>query len=151
MKEDLEEPIVLKLKGKSMSPLLNQGDILLAKKTDQIKLGDVAIIDSGGLLLIHKIVDIVLMGKKRWYIHKGEKGSSFGITQDQQIIAKVKTLPWRKEGPFNVFTILLKLGAVLYLMGIPLSRIFPLAKRGYLLLIRVGGLFSKGGHKKQYS
>jgi len=68
-----DTPIAV-VNGHSMYPLLREGDIVFAYKAppDKIGRGDIIIYDRGGVLVIHRVIDIYKCGEEYCYMTKGD-------------------------------------------------------------------------------
>ncbi|MEM1639222.1 MAG: signal peptidase I [Desulfurococcaceae archaeon] len=71
----VNEPIVAVVKGKSMLPLLREGDIVFITrvKPSEINIGDVVVYKTPmGTLIIHRVIGIVVENNKYYYVTKGD-------------------------------------------------------------------------------
>lgn len=63
------------VKGNSMYPLLREGDIVFITRAspDDISVGDVIVFSTpGGRLVVHRVVEIVDVGGRRFFITQGD-------------------------------------------------------------------------------
>lgn len=63
------------VRGRSMIPLLRQGDIVFIVRTkpEEIKNGEIIVFRGrGGELIIHRVVDIVFINNTYYYVTKGD-------------------------------------------------------------------------------
>lgn len=68
-----ETPLAV-IKGRSMLPLLREGDIvfIVKVKPDEIVEGDIVVFEWRGGLIIHRVVDRVVVDGKYYYVTKGD-------------------------------------------------------------------------------
>jgi signal peptidase len=92
------------VKGRSMLPLLREGDIvfIIRCKPDEIKVGDIIVYKSKieGKLIIHRVINILYSNGEYYYITKGDNNAimdigefdrSLGINQ-KRVVGKVLSL-----------------------------------------------------------
>jgi len=80
----------------SMEPMIKPGDVILIKKTDDVKLNDVVQFKRDDILIAHRIIDIVEDDKGKSYRTKGDNNSApdFELVKGEQIKGKVvKVVP----------------------------------------------------------
>lgn len=80
----------------SMEPMIKPGDVILIKKTDNVKLNDVVQYKKDDILIAHRIIDIVEDEKGKSYRTKGDNNSvpDFDLVNGEQIKGKVvKVVP----------------------------------------------------------
>lgn len=80
----------------SMEPMIKPGDVILIKKTDNVKLNDVIQFKRDDILIAHRIIDIVEDDKGKSYRTKGDNNSAsdFDLVNGEQIKGKVvKVVP----------------------------------------------------------
>lgn len=78
------------VKGRSMFPLLREGDIIfiLRCSPEEIRTGDVVIYRSryGGRLIIHRVIDIKYKDGVRYFVTKGDNNPGVDFTEfDSQL------------------------------------------------------------------
>lgn len=62
------------VRGTSMLPTLREGDVVLLVKAgpDEIEVGDVVVFRAGPKLIIHRVVEIRIVGGEHYYVTKGD-------------------------------------------------------------------------------
>ncbi|MGC8953921.1 MAG: signal peptidase I [Desulfurococcus sp.] len=65
------------VKGYSMLPTLREGDIVIVQKAtpEAIRPGDVIIYSTGGKLIIHRVIKVVIRNGEYYYVTKGDNNS----------------------------------------------------------------------------
>ncbi|AFL65973.1 signal peptidase I [Desulfurococcus amylolyticus] len=65
------------VKGYSMLPTLREGDIVIVQRTtpEAIRPGDVIIYSTGGKLIIHRVIKVVIRDGEYYYVTKGDNNS----------------------------------------------------------------------------
>jgi hypothetical protein len=141
MEKSSEEKIfTVKITGQSMQPTLRDGSTVIARQTDKVNKTDIAVMESNGIVTVHRIIDEIKIGKETWYVHKGDNSSIFGLAKEEEIdgIVELRCAHKRHGGFTSLLMTLIKLGAFLTYIGIyPFRKdnktlttnIFPLLKR----------------------
>lgn len=71
----VNEPVMAVVKGKSMLPLLREGDIVFIArvKPHEINIGDVIVFKtSAGTLVIHRVIGIAVENSRYYFVTKGD-------------------------------------------------------------------------------
>ena len=80
---------VLVIGSDSMAKKVDKGDVLFFEKYDkqQIKAGDVIVFKKGGMLIIHRVVDVKTVNNVRRYFTKGDANKTLdeGFVTDEEI------------------------------------------------------------------
>ena len=77
----------------SMNPIYYRGDaIIYVKDTDDIKKEDILVFESDGMMITHRVVDIVKIGNKKYFRTKGDNNNvvDSGLTPESNVKGKVK-------------------------------------------------------------
>lgn len=77
----------------SMNPIYYRGDaIIYVKDTDDIKKEDILVFESDGMIITHRVVDIVKIGNKKYFRTKGDNNNVVdpGLTPESNVKGKVK-------------------------------------------------------------
>lgn len=110
------------LRGGCMEPTLREGRSVLVRQCTDPRRGDVALIDARGWLEVHRIVDRLQMGSRRWFVHLGDAGSVCGLANRRDILGvMVDPNPGRRRMPApraHVWALALRLGALLEYLGL---------------------------------
>ena len=84
-------------KGRSMFPTLREGDILVLNNTkEDISCGDIAVLNKSGNTICHRIIFKFKIGKKIFFLQKGDNCLGAHLIQPEDIIGKVKKI-YRKD------------------------------------------------------
>ena len=91
--EDLRERLLgrhavpVTVQGACMSPALADGEMILVHRTREPRRGDVALLDAGGTLEVHRLLDRVCSRGRTWYVHGGDaSGAACGIAGESDVL-----------------------------------------------------------------
>lgn len=73
------------IEGSSMEPNFKLGDQVFVHKSKP-SIGDVALIDASGSLVLHRLVYSFSIGRNMWFIHKGDNGKEWGLALEKQVL-----------------------------------------------------------------
>src|SRR5258708_39752385 len=80
-------PVSVTVQGACMSPSLNDGQRILIHRTREPRTGDVALLDAGGMLEVHRLLDRVRGRGRTWYVHAGDaQGAVCGIAGEADVL-----------------------------------------------------------------
>lgn len=118
--------ISVTLRGGCMEPTLREGGRVLVRRCGDPRPGDVALIDAQGWLEVHRVVDRLGMGPRRWFVHLGDGSSVCGLAGRGDILGVVvDPRPGRRPAPAgraHLWALALRLGALLEYLGLQLPR-----------------------------
>ena len=87
-------PVAVRVQGSCMAPTLNDGQMILALHSREPRPGDVALLDAGGTLEVHRLLDRVRACGRTWYVHAGDApGSRPGIADGKDVLGVVVAPP----------------------------------------------------------
>jgi hypothetical protein len=82
------------VQGGCMSPSLRDGQMILVHRAREPRTGDVALLDAGGTLEIHRLLDRVRSRGRTWYVHSGDaSGAACGIAGDADVLGIASAPP----------------------------------------------------------
>ncbi len=113
----------VRVSGGCMAPALREGDRVTVFRGRLPRRGDVALLSASGWLEIHRLVDRIDLGRRRWYVHLGDASTIPGVARPDDILGIVD-LP-RSERPApraHLRGLLLRAGALLLHLGLPVRR-----------------------------
>lgn len=110
------------LRGGCMEPTLREGRPVLVRRCTDPRRGDVALIDARGWLEVHRIVERLEMGPRRWFVHLGDASRVCGLANRRDILGVVvDPNPGRRPAPApraHLWALALRLGALLDHLGL---------------------------------
>ena len=108
--------IPVTLAGGSMHPTFREGDLVLVRRTSAFCPGDVALIDSNGALMLHRIVGWA--GTRA--LHAGDSGSGWGVAGAGDLLGRVEGARRSRVAPRAYAALLVwRAGAILDRLGVP--------------------------------
>ena len=84
-----------------MAPAFADGQTLLVHRPDRVRPGDVALIDAGGTLELHRLLDRIDVGRRTWYVHAGDASSECGVAEEGDILGVVGAAGVRRTPPLR--------------------------------------------------
>ena len=118
------------LAGGSMRPTFREGDTLLVRRAPTVRPGEVALLEAGGGLLLHRIVG--RFGS--WVVHAGDRDLRWGLAGIGEVIGRVDAPRRGRPAPRAHAALLAgRLGAILCRLGIS-PRPFRLLPRALRVL-----------------
>jgi len=73
----------------SMSPIIETGDRILAKKVDEINLRDIVVFRSGSIFITHRIIKIIRKDGKDMLLQRGDAGGIAALIPPESVMGKV--------------------------------------------------------------
>ena len=111
---------LVRVDGDCMSPTLREGDRVTVRRERAPRRGDVALLSASGWLEIHRLVDRIEMGPRRWFVHLGDASTVSGLAGTADILGIVDVPRSTRPAPgAHLRGLLLRLGALLHHLGIP--------------------------------
>jgi hypothetical protein len=105
--------------GGCMEPTLKDGQMVLVHRARGPRPGDVALLEAGGSLEVHRLVGRVWAGSETWYVHKGDGSPKVGLAKSAQVLGVVQAAPGGNPGPQAQLALLaFRLGALLFRLGL---------------------------------
>jgi hypothetical protein len=103
-----------------MEPTLRQGQTVLVSRERPARVGDVVLLDARGWLELHRLVDRIEVGPRRWFVHLGDASSASGLAGPADILGVVATaaprpVPARRA---HLRALLQRVGALLEYLGL---------------------------------
>ena len=87
-------PVALTVKGYCMAPTLADGQLITALRAREPHPGDVALLEAGGVLEVHRLLDRVHARSGTWFIHSGDApGSRPGVVDGRNVLGIVAAPP----------------------------------------------------------
>lgn len=74
-----------------MAPAFRDGQTVLVRRAEDPRPGDVALLDVGGLLELHRLLDRVPSGRRTWYVHAGDASPVVGVAGEGDILGIVSS------------------------------------------------------------
>jgi hypothetical protein len=111
---------LLRVDGGCMAPTLREGDRVTVRRASPPRRGDVALLNCSGWLEIHRLVDRIEMGPRRWFVHKGDASEIAGLAGPADILGIVDLPRSSRPAPrAHLRGMILRLGALLRHLGVP--------------------------------
>lgn len=111
---------LVRVDGGCMAPTLREGDRVTVRRAHQPRRGDVALLSASGWLEIHRLVDRIEMGPRRWFVHLGDASTVAGLAGPADILGIVDVPRASRAAPLAHFRgLMLRLGALLRHLGVP--------------------------------
>ncbi len=105
--------------GNSMTPSLRKGQMVLAHRLRPPRVGDVALLEAFGGLIVHRLVARVGAGRGGWYVHMGDAAAECGLAGERDILGLVDAAAPRRApcARAHALALAFRLGAVLLLLA----------------------------------
>lgn len=118
-KLNLDDCVPVTLSGNCMAPTLMRDDVVIAHRSRPPRVGEVALIDYGGMLAIHRIVGRIAAGRQCWYVHMGDASNYCGLAGPKDVLGLVKIDAQRRAPALyaHALTLALMLGGVICAVG----------------------------------
>lgn len=111
---------LLRVDGGCMAPTLREGDRVTVRPARTPRRGDVALLSCSGWLEIHRLVDRIDLGPRRWFVHMGDASTVSGLAGPADILGLVDVPRSVRPAPrAHLRGLLLRLGALLRFLGVP--------------------------------
>ena len=85
---------MIAIASNSMNPIYYRGDAVIYEKVDSSKInkGDILVFNSDGMIITHRVVDIVKIGSKSYFRTKGDNNSNIDmdLTTEENVLGRVK-------------------------------------------------------------
>ena len=103
-----------------MSPTLEENQLVLVRRADRHRVGEVALLDASGWLEIHRLVDRVQAGPRSWYVHMGDASFTPGLASPEDLVGVIEAPGPRRNSArrAHLWGLALRLGALLSYLGI---------------------------------
>ncbi len=85
----LRRAVPVTVQGSCMAPAFADGQTLLVHRPDRARPGDVALLDVGGTLELHRLLDRIAVGRRTWYVHAGDASAECGVAGEGDILGVV--------------------------------------------------------------
>ena len=110
--------------GGCMTPTLEDGQVVMVRRADAPRVGDVVLLDAAGWLEIHRLVGRIGGGRQSWFVHMGDASPICGVAAPRDILGIVQVSTPRRAPArrAHLMTLLLGLGALLLRLGLTPSR-----------------------------
>lgn len=81
---------MIRISGDSMVPSYSHNQSILIKKSNSYNIGDVVVIKRVNRFIVHRIIDVMVMGDKKFYLTKGDNNTFVDRWfRKNEIVAKV--------------------------------------------------------------
>lgn len=97
----LRRAVPVTVQGGCMAPAFENGQTLLVRRPDRARPGDVALIDAGGTLELHRLLDRIAVGRRTWYVHAGDASPECGVAEEGDILGVVESAGGRRNPPIR--------------------------------------------------
>lgn len=96
----LRPAVPVTVQGDCMAPTLEDGQTVLVLPAEDLRPGEVALLEVGGTLEIHRLLDRVRAGRRTWYVHGGDGSGACGVAGAGDIVGRVAA-PACRRSPFR--------------------------------------------------
>jgi hypothetical protein len=120
-KADLERrgATAVTVSGGCMEPVLKDGQTVLVHRARGPRAGDVALLEAGGSLEVHRLVGRVSSGTETWFVHKGDASPKMGLARSEQVLGVIEAKRAGGASPQAHMALLaFRLGALLFRLGL---------------------------------
>jgi hypothetical protein len=110
----------VRVSGPCMSPTLMENQMVYVRRTDRLRVGDIALLDASGWLEIHRLVDRIQAGPKAWYVHLGDASFTPGLASSKDLIGVIDASGPRRSPArrARLWGLALRLGVLLWYLGL---------------------------------
>lgn len=121
VKSELEKrgATAVTVSGGCMEPALKDGQMVLVHRARGPRTGDVALLEAGGTLEVHRLVGRIDSGSQSWFMHKGDASPHVGLARSAQVLGVVDSARGARPAPqTHIVLLAFKLGALLFRLGL---------------------------------
>jgi hypothetical protein len=120
---DRRGAVAVTVVGPCMEPLIRRGQVVLACRPGKARVGDVALLDAPGRMVVHRLLGRAGAGGAGWFVHMGDAAAACGVARPHQVLGIIPEAP-RRSRPApgaHALALLLQLASCLLCLGFPAS------------------------------